>query len=54
MKNKLEKWLLSHKNAINSIAMSVAAMVVYGCRFKYYQPKEPEGLEEFCKRKLNN
>lgn len=53
MKNKLGKWLSRHKNAINAFAMSIAAIAVYGCRFKYYQPEEPEGLEEFCKKRLN-
>ncbi|MCM1288826.1 MAG: cyclic lactone autoinducer peptide [Clostridium sp.] len=53
MKENLKKWLMRHKYAISSIAMSVATVAVYGCRCKFYQPREPEGLEEFCKRKRN-
>lgn len=45
------------KLAINQIArmmctltMMVAAFANQGCRWYFYQPEEPSGLEEFAKR----
>lgn len=48
----LRKILVKYGNVLCALAVLVAPMAARTCRLLYYEPKEPEGLDEFVKRKL--
>lgn len=49
MKNVLKNFIIRYGHQICSIAIMASAMMVSKCRGLFYQPKEPEGLEEMAK-----
>ena len=51
MKKKMSKAMISVATKICSLAVVVASITPFCCRGQWYQPKEPEGLEEFLNSK---
>lgn len=47
----LEKLICKVGIPLCSLATLVAPMVSRGCRIRFYQPEEPEGLQEFIQAK---
>lgn len=47
----MKKIIIKYGKSICSLAMSMALLASQSCRLRLYEPKEPEGLREFAKRK---
>ncbi|MGN0395385.1 MAG: cyclic lactone autoinducer peptide [Coprococcus sp.] len=53
MKGFINNIVKRYGAALCALVIAVAPIAVNSCRYKLYQPKEPDGLEEFalsCKR----
>ena len=49
MRNLWKKWLIAKGGRLCAFVVSVASIAPFCCRGHYYEPEEPEGLEEFLK-----
>ncbi len=45
---KLEGFIRKKGNLIVAVVALISTVAVNGCTKQWYQPKEPEGLGEFC------
>lgn len=48
---KMERFLVKKASIVTALVKVVAASSSDFCRCMWYQPKEPDGLEEFAKRR---
>lgn len=49
--NGMRKLLVKIGSLLCACAVTISPLVVEGCRVRYYQPKEPDGLKEFVQRR---
>ncbi|MDE6626063.1 MAG: cyclic lactone autoinducer peptide [Lachnospiraceae bacterium] len=49
MKKIFTKFLCGNGEKLCALAVMLASVAPYCCRGNWYQPKEPEGLEDFLK-----
>lgn len=47
----MRKLLVKIGSLLCACAVTISPLVVEGCRTRYYQPKEPDGLKEFVQRR---
>lgn len=50
----MRKLLVKAGRLLCACSVVISPLVVEGCKTRYYQPKEPDGLEEFAKKVDNN
>ena len=46
----LRKLVVKAGRLLCACSVVISPLVVEGCKTRYYQPKEPDGLEEFAKK----
>ena len=46
----VRKLLVKAGRLLCACSVVISPLVVEGCKTRYYQPKEPDGLEEFAKK----
>ena len=54
MRGKINDFFIKKAKVLCSFAVVAATFASNGCVTKWYQPKEPEGLEEFVKKFREN
>ena len=52
MEEKIKNILLSHAALVTAIVSLVAPVISQSCKMLWYQPVEPDGLEEFATKHL--
>lgn len=49
MRGIFEKFMRKHGSSLCALAILISSVSVDVCRGNWYQPKEPEGLQDFLK-----
>lgn len=50
MRRKFEEFMHKHGSRLCDLAIMVGSVSVDACYGHWYQPKEPDGLQDFLKR----
>ena len=53
MKRKIKRFIIQNGTKICAFVAAVASIAPRTCRNQWYQPDEPEGIEEFFAKKRN-
>ncbi len=54
MKKRVQQLICKYGVQLCAMAMAISPLISENCKYKYYQPKEPDGFAEFAHKHTKN